>query len=376
VDQGERSGPTETIWRTPVPAESHLQSPNEVARLLRMALIGALILLVLWLAGYVVLLVFAAVLLAILLRMPADWIAARTGLPPRVAVLLVALVLVLLLGGGGWLAAPQIVQQTHELLRQIPATLSGMRDALEALGWPRPETPATPDEVATLGGEAAWTAAAGLIGVAFSTFGSVVAIVFILVIGVYLAVEPRMYVEGLLTLLPVSRRPRWRAILFRIGHVLGWWLLGQMISMTVITGAVFVGLRLLEVPLALTLALIAGLMTFIPNIGPMIALVPTVLVAMGGGVWQVFYVVLFYTAVQSVEGYLLTPAIQRRAVHMPQALILTAQLLLGLLMGVIGLALAAPLAAATLVAVRMAYIEDHLGDRGEAAVSAPHRAGN
>ncbi|HET6470007.1 MAG TPA: AI-2E family transporter [Geminicoccaceae bacterium] len=338
---------------------------NGLEALLRIAVFAALGLFVLWIAGYVILLVFAAILVAILLRVPADWIAAHTGIPPRLAILLVAATIVLLLGGGGWYVAPQILQQTQELLQQIPQALSGIRDALEALGWPRPERPEASEEAAALSGEAARTAAFGLIGVAFSTFNMVVGLVFVLVIGIYLAVEPRIYLEGLLRLLPVARRSRWRMIVYRIGHTLSWWLFGQMISMSVIFVSVGLGLWLLEVPLALTLGLIAGLMTFIPNIGPIIALVPTVLVATTGGAWLVFYVVLLYTALQSFEGYFLTPTIQRRAIHMPQALILVAQVFLGLLMGMIGLALAAPLAAAVLVAVRMAYVEDYLGDQGE-----------
>jgi predicted PurR-regulated permease PerM len=121
------------------------------------------------------------------------------------------------------------------------------------------------------------------------------------------------------------------------------------------------GLWLLGVPLALTLGLLAALLNFIPNIGPIIAGVPAVLLALMHSPMQALYVVGLYLVLQSVDGYLLTPLVDRCTVSVPPALTLAAQMLLGGL----GLALASPLTAAAIVLVQKLYIEDTLGDRRE-----------
>jgi len=133
-----------------------------------------------------------------------------------------------------------------------------------------------------------------------------------------------------------------------------------MLSIAILT---FVGLTLLGVPLALPLALLAGVLNFIPYVGPILSSVPAILVGISESPQMTAYVALLFLGVQSVEGYVLEPLIQQRAVYLPPALILFAQLLLGLLAGPIGVIVATPFAAAFVVAVRMLYVEDALGDR-------------
>ena len=123
-----------------------------------------------------------------------------------------------------------------------------------------------------------------------------------------------------------------------------------------------VGLWLLGVPLALTLGLLAALLTFIPNIGPILAVVPAALLALLQSPTRALYVVLLYLGIQTVESYLLTPLMQKRTVSLPPALTIFAQVLMGILVGRIGLVLATPLTAALFVLVKMLYVEDILGD--------------
>ena len=119
------------------------------------------------------------------------------------------------------------------------------------------------------------------------------------------------------------------------------------------------------IPFAAVLGVLAGLLDFIPNIGPLLGLVPALLVAFGVDGAKVVYVLLLYLGIQTLEGYILTPMIQRRAVDLPPALTIAAQVAMGLLGGGLGLLLAVPLAAVLLVAVRMAYVEDVLGEAKE-----------
>jgi predicted PurR-regulated permease PerM len=165
---------------------------------------------------------------------------------------------------------------------------------------------------------------------------------------------------------PIAKRTRTRAVLDAIGHALRWWLIGRVFSMAVVAAGTALGLYLLGVPLAITLGLIAGLLDFVPTIGPILATVPAALVALLQSPLQVLYVVLLYVAVQLVEGYLLTPLVQRYTIALPPVLTIVGVVLLGVLLGGLGLILAAPLTIVLFILVKMLYIEDVLGDVMEA----------
>jgi predicted PurR-regulated permease PerM len=184
----------------------------------------------------------------------------------------------------------------------------------------------------------------------------------ILFIGLYVAAQPGLYKNGFVRLMPLEKRNRAHEVLSAVGMTLRWWLIGKMMSMLVVGILTSLGLWLLGMPLALTLGTIAALLTFIPNIGPVLSAVPAVLLALLEGPTQVLYVLLLYLVIQTVESYFITPLIQKRMVALPPALILLAQVLLGVLVGGFGLILATPLAAAALVIVNMVYIEDVLHD--------------
>jgi predicted PurR-regulated permease PerM len=128
-----------------------------------------------------------------------------------------------------------------------------------------------------------------------------------------------------------------------------------MCALGVATG---IGLYLIGVPLAFTLALFTAFMIFIPYIGSIIAFIVTMLVTLTHGTSDVIYVGLLYIGIHCTEGYLLTPLVQRRAVYLPSALIIFSQIIMGWLLGFIGFALATPLTAATLVAVKMLYLHE------------------
>ncbi len=131
-----------------------------------------------------------------------------------------------------------------------------------------------------------------------------------------------------------------------MGHTLQWWLIGQVFLMLVIGVLIGLGLWLLKVPLALALAILAGLLTFIPYLGPILSAVPAVLFALTESPTLAFYVALLYIGVQTVESYLLEPIVQRKTVYLPPALTIFSQVVLGVLVGGLGVALALPLVAA------------------------------
>jgi predicted PurR-regulated permease PerM len=172
-----------------------------------------------------------------------------------------------------------------------------------------------------------------------------------------------LYSRGLKHLLPLSYRERAGEVLGVIDESLRRWLVGRFALMVINGALTAIGLKLLGIPLALTLGLLAGLLNFVPNFGPWIAAIPAVLIAFLQGPQQALYVAVLYLVLQSVDGYLLTPLVDRRSVELPPVLTITAQVVLGLAFGFICILLASPLTAVALILIKMLYIEDLLGDR-------------
>lgn len=322
---------------------------------------AAVVLLFVVFAVDVLLLLFASILLAILLRSLAEPLAARLHISPRWAVLVVVALLAVSLSVIAWVIAPSIGEQVRELRASLPQALQRLQQELSRFVWLEVFLDTANQVDGT--GAAPPQVASRVTGAISGTLTALGHAVFAIVIALYLAADPRPYVEGIVRLFPPAHRARAREVLHAIGDTLRWWLFGKAISMALVGTAVFIGLLALGVKMAAALALIAALLDFIPNIGPLLAFIPAALFALLQGPTQVFYVALLYGAVQTVEAYVLTPLIERRTVELPPALTLTALLVGALFFGWLGLLLAAPLTAALLVTVQMVYVEDTLGER-------------
>jgi predicted PurR-regulated permease PerM len=200
-----------------------------------------------------------------------------------------------------------------------------------------------------------WNIASGATSVAVSVFGAISAFLIVLFFGIYFALDPDTYVRLAARVAPEDRRDEVTLMLHHTGDVLRRWLISQGIAMAVIGGVTYIGLLILGVPIAFVLALFAGLAGFLPYLGPIIGAVPMVLVAGGDSLNLVLWVIGLYAVVQFTESYLLTPLIQARAVFLPPAVVILNQLVLGALFGILGLALATPLAAAAIVPLRSLF---------------------
>ena len=138
------------------------------------------------------------------------------------------------------------------------------------------------------------------------------------------------------------------------------WLAAQLISMTVVGVLTGIGLLLIGMPLAFILGIIAGLLAFIPNIGPVLAVAPALLLAFGEGPSMLLWVAAVYLSVQTLESYVITPLVQQERVDLSPALVIAAQLLFGVLFGLLGLALAMPLVAVGRMLIKELYVHDYL----------------
>ncbi len=163
--------------------------------------------------------------------------------------------------------------------------------------------------------------------------GAVANVAIILFVGIYFAVSPRSYVGGFLKLIPPSRRARAHEVLDEIGSTLGRWLLGTSVSMLIAGVATSIGLSLLGVPLALILGIIAGLLDFIPYVGPILAGVPAMLIALTIDPQLALYTVLLFLGIQMVHGYVIQPLIDSHTVRIAPALIIMMQLIFGTIFG-------------------------------------------
>lgn len=181
-------------------------------------------------------------------------------------------------------------------------------------------------------------AVGGIIG-AFTT------LFLILVLGIYFALEPSLYRRGVSWMLPVDQRDFFRETTGEMASALRRLLAGRLLGMTVEGVATWLLLEIYGVPMAALLGLITGLLAFLPNIGAPISGAIMVMVGFSGGVDMGIFTIIVYVVVQTVDGYVIVPMIARKTVDLPPALVLAAQLIMGVLFGILGLALADPLVA-------------------------------
>lgn len=311
----------------------------------------------------IVLLLFGAILLAIFLRGLADLLNRYTKLSEGVAVLLVSLLLLLILAGAIALLAPSVAEQGRHLRDELPKSAQQVGNFISQYGWGRTIIEQMPSADEVMSKIEISTVLNRVGGYFSSTLGAVGNLLVMILLSIYLASEPRFYLRGLTKLFPVPSRPRVAEVLTEIGTTLSWWLIGKTASMFFIGLLTWIGLWILGVPLSLTLGLIAGLLSFVPNFGPIISAIPAILLAFIESPISALYVLILFVVVQIIESNLVTPYIERQTVELPPALTVFAQLALSVLIGGVGLILATPLVAVIVVFIQSVYIQDVLGDK-------------
>ncbi len=255
---------------------------------------------------------------------------------------------------------PQVAEQLQLLVERLPEFLQGAWRRIENSWFGADAVQAIEDSVADAardpGGSPLLQQGAGLVrqvaGIFSSTLGALTGILVVLIIALYIGAEPSLYRNGILALVPPDNREDADELLDRLGRVLAWWFAGQTLSMLALGSLMTAGLSLLGVPFALVFGIFTALMTFIPNLGPVIAAIPVLLVALTQGIDVMLYATILVIAVQNVEGLVLTPLVHRRFIALPPALVLGALLILGTLAGFIGVLVAMPLTAVALTVTR------------------------
>jgi predicted PurR-regulated permease PerM len=305
----------------------------------------------------------------------------------------------ILVGFGAWVA-PTVHDQSIELRRRLPDAIDRVENwanshrtgliGLVIRGLASETTGTTTDTTAAAGAAKLATPAApgvasdtisieatlqkrvgrGVDGLArwlfpfvSSTFAVVTGFLIILFLAIYIAVDPDMYRRGIMHLFPYDHRDRAGEVLSAIAAVLRRWLVTQLFAMLTIGVVVTVVLLLLGVQAAMALGLLAGLLEFIPTVGPIMSALPAVAMGFLDSPEKAIWVTVAYIVIQFFENHLLIPLLMKGGMDLPPALTVFSQALMALLFGFLGLMCAVPILAATVVAVRMIYVEGVVGDR-------------
>jgi predicted PurR-regulated permease PerM len=308
-----------------------------------------------WILRDVALIAFGAIVFAVVLRAIADPLSRHTRIPERWAVALVVLVLVLGAVGLAWLFGRQIAQQLQGLGERLPRAIEEVRTWMEA----QPVGRFVLDRISGLSGGTG-SSLEGLQKIAAISVATIGHAVLMFFGGIFIASNPSLYLDGFVRLFPTSYRPKLHGALVQSGDALRKWILGQLVSMTCVGVLTGVGLWIVGAPLPLVLGIIAGLLNFIPILGPVIATGPGVLVALTDSPRTAALAGVVYFIVQQLEGHAITPLAQRWAVKLPPAYGLVAVLSFALLFGFFGVLFGIPLAVVVMYLVRNLYIEHGL----------------
>ncbi|UOR07101.1 AI-2E family transporter [Hymenobacter aerilatus] len=341
------------------PFEPKQQSDSFMTRVLLVVgtvLCVGLLLWFLWASMSILLLGFGSVLFAVLLRAIGRLFCRISDkIPQKLAVTLALLLIIGLIAGFVLLAAPRISAQASTLSSDLPTAINKLESQLDQTQWGHYII----DKIRSDASAPNLSRMTGYVG---SFLGIVANTVVLLIAGFFLALDPGLYVNGFTRLFPVARRQRAREVVGRVVAQLEGWLLGQFIAMLAVGILTWAGLMLLGIPLALVLGVLAFILDFVPFIGPIVAAVPGVLLAVLQGPEMMLYVGLIYLGVQQIESYVVVPLVQQRTVSVPPVLVLLGALLGGVLGGLPGTIIAMPALVTFMTLVQELYIKDALGD--------------
>lgn len=322
-----------------------------------------------WFFATTVLLIFTGMLLGLGLNALVNALGRRVHLPHTMRLAIVCVALALLLAGVAYLGGATIAEQASLLSKTIKSQITNVRSLLENHGidtsffdlgnaasdpatnassetTPAPATPSraplpSAGALASSGGAIVSQTLKLLLG----TIHGVGNIFIVLFLGLAFAAQPKVYHDGLLFLAPARHRTRVAIVIDRIAETLERWLIAQIIVMIAVGAVTWIGLAVIGIPGAFILGIQAGLLAFIPTVGAIIAGVIVVLASLASGWIPALSAFLLFMGVHAMESYVLTPILQRQALDIPPATLFAFQILLGVVFGIWGLALALPLVA-------------------------------
>ncbi|WNW01873.1 AI-2E family transporter [Tenacibaculum sp. HL-MS23] len=299
----------------------------------------------------VFLLVLAGTLIALVFRGISDFIQKKTNWKDGICVAISIITILILFSGLFWLIGAKVQSQTAELMETLPQTIDTAKSKLQdtSIGKTIIEELSSEKTI-----KKAQDFAGGFFKSSFGVFGDLYVVLFI---GIFFTVSPKIYTKGIVQLMPIRKQNKAKDVLNKLGAQLRNWLKGKLLSMLIVFVLTAIGLAVIGIPLWLVLAFLAGLISFIPNFGPIIALIPAVLLALSQSPEKALIVIGLYMLIQFIESNFITILIQKKLINMPPALIIISQLVMGILTGGWGLVLATPITVIVIVLVQQLYIK-------------------
>jgi predicted PurR-regulated permease PerM len=308
-----------------------------------------------WYLFGVVLIVFGAIILAMLVRLGAQPFMRWLSLPESVALAISGLLIIVIIGGAGYLFGTRMADELQDVLHRVTSASGDIQDSLQGSQFGRfLLNHVTGSNVSVT------DVLSGLLKISSTLLEAVVIMV---ISGAYLAAQPRLYRDGLIWLFPPRAHARAAEIIDGIGEALRLWLVGQLIEMILIGVLATLAVWIIGVPSPLALGLIAGVGEFIPYLGPLIAAIPAVLVALTKSPEATLWTALAYLIIHQIEGNLVAPLIQRRMVTIPPAVMLLGIVSITYLFGTAAIVFAAPIVVVIFAAVSLLYVRDTLGEK-------------
>lgn len=371
------------------PADNRLQARNDMTWSIAVGGIGivlfAALLLFAWSFSPTLFLLFAGMLLGVGLNAMSTHLGRLARLPHALRLGIVCLALAGLLTGIVFLGGTTIADQAKVLSSTIKSQLGSVKTFLEqhgvdtsyldfanAAGEAKPEgttttTPAPAPSHGLPGANALASSGGAIISQTLKVLLGTVSVVgnffIVLFLGLAFAAQPSIYRAGLLFIAPAKYRGEATAIVDRIGETLERWLIAQIITMAAVFLVTWIGLLIIGIPSSFILGIQAGLLAFIPTVGAILGGLIVVLASLASGWIAALSAFILFLGVHALESYVLTPIIQRQALDIPPATLFAFQILLGVVFGIWGLALALPLMAIVKVMIDHFKAEDALPAR-------------
>ncbi|HSJ09747.1 MAG TPA: AI-2E family transporter [Longimicrobiales bacterium] len=315
----------------------------------------------LWLARDVLFIAFFALLVASFLSIFVEPLHDR-GINRSISAPAVLVTLLGVLAAVFMLTWPTLREQIGVIQGQLPPAIDGLQR------WFEEQVAAV---VGTLGPDGAaverqlrstfTTELSGMLGGTLpllnTAIGAITGLALVLVAGMFIAIAPRTYMRGIIVLIPRSHRRRVGEVLPQAGTAMVQWMKGTAIGMLIVGVMSWLGLWLIGVPAALALGILAGLLEFIPYVGPALSFVPATVVALAVSPEKALWVLGLYAVVQGLESNLIMPLLMKKMVKLPPALTLLFQAVMVTLFGFLGLLLAVPILASSKILVQELYVE-------------------
>ena len=350
-----------------VPADDQIRARKDLAWAISVGGIGVVLFAALlaftWQFAATLFLIFSGILLGVALNAMSNLLGRVVRLPHALRLTVVCLVVAGMLSGIVFLGGTTIAQQTTALSNTLKSQLVNVKGFLErngidtsffdfgTLSQPSDDAAPAPNATPHALPSAGTIAASG--GAIFSqslklilgTASAVGNFFIVLFLGIAFATQPGVYRDGLLFMAPARHRTRAVAIVDRIGETLERWLIAQIITMVAVFLVTWIGLSIIGIQSSFILGIQAGLLAFIPTVGAILGGLIVVLASVASGWVAALSAFILFLGVHALESYVLTPIIQRQALDIPPATLFAFQILLGVVFGIWGLALALPLMA-------------------------------